>query len=193
MNIIELLSEKQKKQIIYKDLKVHETLFHENDLCQYLGILIKGKIEIISYLADGKEIIYNTLKDGDLFGNNLIFSSEPYYKGNIIAVSESMICLMHKDVLSDVLSNNKPFLNEYLKVQANFTKKLNDTIKLLSIDSAEERFYYYMHERKNLITFDSISSLTKQMYLSRETLSRLLSRLVKNNSIIKENNMIILK
>jgi len=104
-----------------------------------------------------------------------------------------MVALIRKDDLMNILQKNRNFLKEYLKIQSNSSKALNNRIRLLSIPSAEERFRFYMHENKNKITYDSIERLAKKMYLSRETLARLLSRLENNNSIIRENKVIILK
>lgn len=193
MNITELLTEKEKACLIYKDLKKDEVLFHEDDVCEYVGIIMKGRVFIISYLSDGKEIIYNTLEKDQLFGNNLIFSSVPYYKGDIIAQSDSLIALIGNEDLLKILQNNKNFLKEYLKIQSDSSKILNDRIRLLSISCAEERFLYFMHENRNRVSYDSIEQLARQMYLTRETLTRLLRRLESNNSIIRENKVIILK
>ena len=75
MKLIDLLTEKEKQNIIYKSLSKGEFLFNEGIACEYLGIVISGNIKIISYSFSGNEIIYNSLFEGDIFGNNLIFSS----------------------------------------------------------------------------------------------------------------------
>ena len=193
MNIIALLSEEERKHIVFRKLAKDDVLFHEKDICRYIGIVCEGEVSIISYLDDGKEIIYNTLKTDEIFGNNLIFSSDPYYKGDIIAYSDSLIGLIGKEDLLTILEKNRDFLMEYLKIQSDASKALNNRIRLLSLSSAEERFRFYMHENANRISYDSVEHLAKEMYLSRETLARLLSRLESNNSIIRENKVIILK
>lgn len=192
MNILSTLKSSQIKLINTKSYKKGTVLFRENDKCESIGIIIKGHISIVSYLIDGNEIIYNTLKENDIFGNNLIFSSHPYYKGNIIVDKDSEIAIIKKEELINLLSKNTGFLIEYLKIQSNFGKSLNNKIKLLSIDSAEERFYFYMHEHNNVIEYQSISDLAKQIYLKRETLSRLISKLVKQKKIKKESKYITL-
>ena len=146
----------------------------------------------VSYLPDGNEIIYNSLKEGEIFGNNLVFSSEPYYKGNITAIEDALIGLLQKEDLLSILETNKDFLLEYLRIQSNFSKELNNRIRLLSLESAEERFLYYMHIHRNTITFRSISDLAKQLYLKRETLSRLISRFQKEKRIIRDDKTITL-
>lgn len=192
MNTLDTLKPSQIKLLNIKNLKKGNVLFYENDKCESIGIVVTGQVSIVSYLADGKEIIYNTLKENEIFGNNLVFSTDPYYKGNIIVDIDSKIAIIKKDDLLKLLESNQSFLEEYLKVQSNFTKSLNNRIKLLSIDSAEERFYFYMHEHKNVIKYVSISNLAKQLYLKRETLSRLISKLEKQKKINKKDKYITL-
>lgn len=193
MNIIDLLSKEEKKHIVYRILSKGDVLFHENDICIYIGIVCKGEVSIISYLDNGKEIVYNTIRTEGIFGNNLLFSSDPYYKGDIIADSDSLIGLISKEDLLTILEKNRDFFTEYLKIQSDSSKALNNRIRLLSIPTAEERFRFYMHENRNRISYDTIEHLARKMYLSREALARLLSRLESNNSIIRENKVIILK
>lgn len=190
MNIIDLLTNSETKKLKTISYKQDEILFHEDDICTKIGIILKGKIKIVSYLVDGKEIIYNSLDVNQIFGNNLIFSSEPYYKGNIIAQSDSTIGYLEKKDLLQIIQSNKEFLTEYLKLQSDFTKELNNKIKLLSIDSALDRLNYYMHINNNEISYKSISELSLVLNLQRETLSRLLSKLEKQNKIIRINKVI---
>ncbi|MBR5341303.1 MAG: Crp/Fnr family transcriptional regulator [Erysipelotrichaceae bacterium] len=190
MKITELLTDKEKERCIIRKISKGDTLFHENDSCNEIGIVLKGKIEIVSYLNDGSELIFNTISEGGLFGNNLIFSSEPYYKGNVIALSDAEIMLIKKELLIELLENNSAFLIEYLHILSDTGKQLNSRIRLLSIASAEERFFCYLHDHKNRITYTSVSQLARELYLSREAVSRLLYRLVKEKKIIKSDKTI---
>lgn len=190
MNIIDYLAPAQKKKLKYIKPSKGTTLFLENDKCSSIGIIINGQVSIISYLNDGKEIIYNVLKENEIFGNNLIFSSDPYYKGNIITNEDSLIAMVSKKHLCEILSSNNKFMIEYLRISSDFAKKLNNNIKLLSIDNVEERFLFYLHEHQNKIEYSSISSLASLIYVERETLSRLISKLLKQNKIIKKDKTI---
>lgn len=190
MNILETLKPSQLKEISIKDLKKGSILFREDDKCDCVGVVIKGSVSIITYLSDGNEVIYNTLGENEIFGNNLLFSSEPYYKGNVVTNADSKIALIYKDQLVKLIKTNDSFMFEYFKLQSNFGKSLNNRIKLLSIDSAEDRFYFYLHENKNKISYSSISDLAKLLYMKRETLSRLVSRLEKQKRIKRTKNTI---
>lgn len=190
MNILSLLKNSEKKYLIYRKLNKNETLFHEGDRCEDIGIVVSGSLRIVSYLESGNEVIYNILQEGMIFGNNLVFSSEPYYKGDIVAQSETQIALINKDDLLKFLGTNRDFLLEYLKIQSDFGKSLNNRIKLLSMNSARERFLFYLHDHHNVITYQSITQLAGQLYLSREVLSRLIGSLCREKVIIKTNKTI---
>ncbi|MBQ1380163.1 MAG: Crp/Fnr family transcriptional regulator [Erysipelotrichaceae bacterium] len=190
MNIIALLNEKEKERLIYKELRKGETLFYENDRCGEIGIVKYGKLLITSYPENGNPIIYNRLKEDDMFGNNLLFSSQPFYKGDVIAESDSGIILIKKDVLIGFLEENTDFLLAYLQIQADSGKRLHSRIRLLSIDSAQERFITYLRENGNKITYSSVSDLADDLFIRRETLSRLLSKLIKNKVVIKDGKTV---
>ena len=190
MNIIAILNEKEKERLIYKELRKGETLFYENDCCEEIGIVKYGKLLITSYPENGNPIIYNRLKEDDMFGNNLLFSSQPFYKGDVIAESDSGIILIKKDVLIGFLEENTDFLLAYLQIQADSGKRLHSRIRLLSIDSAQERFITYLRENGNKITYSSVSDLADDLFIRRETLSRLLSKLIKNKVVIKDGKTV---
>ena len=80
MNIFDCLTNKERKSLKQVTLKKDEILFHEEERCEKVGIVIKGLLNIVSYSLNGTEIVYNVLKEGQMFGNNLLFSSHPFYK-----------------------------------------------------------------------------------------------------------------
>ena len=191
-NIIELLTEKEKELVTYKSYKRNEVIFHENELCSSIGIVLKGEIDIVSYSFSGNELVYNSLSEKEIFGNNLIFFTTPKYKGDVIARLDSEIVFINSHNLLTILQSNKLFLQEYLKIQSDFGKKLNSQIKLLSYDSSYERFEYYMFINDKHIEYRSITDLANILHLKRETLSRLLSRLEKRRLIRRLNKHIYL-
>lgn len=190
MNLLNTLKTDELNRLKIVTLSKEQILFNEGDICQSIGIVMEGEIEIISYTYGGKEIIYNHLEHGKVFGNNLIFSSNPVYKGSIIAKKPSKVALIYKNQLISLLKSNDEFLFKYLQYQSDMGKDLNGKIKLLSLDGAEERFLYFIQNQNGIIHYHSITKLASELNLQRETLSRLISRLIKENKIIKEKHII---
>ena len=191
MQLFNLLSKEEKERGKIISVKNGETLFHEGEKCQYVGILLSGGITISSFTLSGQQIVYNIIEKGDMFGNNLLFSDNSSYRGDVIATSDGSVFLINKENLLKIMQNNGIFLENYLNLQANFSKKLNFNLKILSLSSARERFLYYLDERQS-IRYKSISALANSLYLTRETLSRLISELVKEGKVRKKDNLITL-
>ena len=188
--LLQVLSKKEHKLVNGYQVTKNSVIAHEGDLCENIGIIVSGKIDIISYAFKGKEMLLNSLKAGDIFGNNLIFSSDPIYRGDIIAKEKCVIAFINKENLIYLLQNNQEFLTLYLQTQSDFGKSLNARIQLLSFTNAEERLFYYASKNENVIVFKNVTSLAQQIGIQRETLSRLLTSLVKRHLIKKEKGKI---
>jgi CRP-like cAMP-binding protein len=188
--LLQVLTKKEHKLVKGYQVTKNSVINHEGDLCENIGVIISGKVDIVSYSFQGKEQILNSLKAGDIFGNNLIFSSEPIYRGDVIAKEKCVIAFINKENLIHLLQNNQEFLTLYLKAQSDFGKSLNARIQLLSFTNAEERLVYYASKNDNVITFKNVTTLAAQIGIQRETLSRLLTSLVKRHLIKKEKGKI---
>ena len=125
-----------------------------------------------------------------MFGNNLIFSSSPYYRGDVICVEDSEIVFATKDQMLKILKENDEFLEAFLAKQADFSKQLNLQIKLLSISSAKDRVLYYLTFNKGVLKFKSITELANMLFLARETLSRTLTNLADEGIVQIKNKTI---
>ena len=183
MNILSLLRKDEEILIRYETYKSSENIFYEGDECLYVAVVLEGSVKISSYSRQGNETVFNTIRKDQMFGNNLLFSSSPFYKGDVTAMENVKIALIKKEDLIDILKNNDEFLLEYLKIQSNFGKELNSKIKLLSNTSAKDRLLYYLEDNGGTVHYLSITSLARELNLERETLSRTISSLTKKGII----------
>lgn len=181
-NLINLLT-KYPQYLEKRIYKPQETIFIENDTCISVGIVKSGEISIKSYFANGKEVTYNVLEEGQMFGNNLVFSSTPRYRGDVISQKHSEIWFISRENLLKLLKQDNDLLVLYLTKQSDFSKNLNFKIKLLTISGAEDRLTYYLTFNKGKITYKSITKLANQLYLTRESLSRTITKMVKEKKI----------
>ena len=188
MNIIDKLISRD--NIPITDLNDGQVLFHEGDVCRQIGVVLEGEIVIVSQDASGREIIYNHLYKDGIFGNNLLFSSDPYYKGDVTAVGKCRVAIIDKDVLIYHLQHDSAFLQDYLRIQSDIGKALNFRIRLLLLNNAEERLMYYLNENGGTAAFSSVSSLARQLNLSREAVSRLIHQMERNKTILLDKNRI---
>ena len=188
--LLNVLSKKEHQMVKGYQIAKGNVIHHEGDVCESIGIIISGKIDIVSYSFQGKELLINSLKSGDIFGNNLLFSSSPIYRGDVIAKEKSVVAFINKENLVYLLQNNREFLDLYLNIQSDFGKSLNARIQLLSFPNAEERLFYYASKNNGVITFKNVTTLAATIGVQRETLSRLLTNLIERHLIKKEKGKI---
>ena len=188
--LLNVLSKKEHQLVKGYQIAKGNIIFHEGDACESIGVIISGKVDIVSYSFQGKEMLINSLKAGELFGNNLIFSSSPIYKGDVIAKEKAVIAFINKEDLVTLLQNNREFLELYLQAQSDKAKLLTARIQLLSFPNAEERLFYYASKNHNVIEYKNVTTLAATIGVQRETLSRLLTSLTERHLIKKEKGKI---
>ena len=179
-----------------QEVKTYEkgtTIAFEDSLCTKVRLVKSGHIRISSITSNGQEIIYKDLYENDLFGNNLIFSNNPYYRGDVIAIENSELYEFSGEEFLSLLNSNKEFLKEFLHYQSEDSKKLNQTIKILSIPTSDEKLFYLLQINRGEIKIKSITDLSKKLNLTREATSRMVNRLIKDNKIEITSNVIKLK
>ena len=190
-NLLESLTKEEKMRLKIVHVNKGAILFSEGDICEYVGLVFRGELKIVSYLEDGKEIIYNIIGEKMMFGNNLIFSSNPVYKGDVVANKETYLYLIPKEKLISLLQTNEQFLVAYLETQSNFGMGLNMNIKLLTLNNAKDRVLYILKTNNDKLEYKSITDLAKRMFLTREVLSRSMHELERNGVISIKDKTII--
>lgn len=171
-----------------KAFKKNEVIFLENDVCEYVSFIKKGSIYMFSYLND-KEIRYNFMHEGDIFGNNLLFSNNNIYEASIISSSSTKIYFVNKNQFLE-LCRSQLFLENYLKLVSNQILNSKHELKYLRTNPLEDRIILFLKMHNNTYTFKNKSSFAELLNVTRENLSKKLKEM-KNKSIIKINNKTI--
>ena len=170
----------QEERQFVKGLACNKTsvLFKVNEPCSTLGVVVSGEVQVVIGTPNGKDVIYESLHAGDLFGADSLFSSAPIFKGDVIALGKSTIALIEKDKVVEFMNNNKEFLNEFLRIQSDRITDLTATTKILDSDNCEERFLTYIALHGKQMKIKSIQYVANQIHVTREALSRCIKKLV---------------
>ena len=129
-NIISTLNEKEKELLKIKTYKKNQVIFNEEEECTSIAIIIKGQISISTYTLLEKTYDIKTLNENDIFGTFLIFSSSPYYLGNVISLKDSTIAFINKNDLYTIISKNQSFYNSYMNLISKSVMKLQGKVKI---------------------------------------------------------------
>lgn len=187
----ELVSLGKIKPIKYK---AKDIIFKEGEIALCLSYVLEGEIEISTLSYRGIDEVISIVKEKECFGQFILFQEKGQYLGDVIAQKPSLVIHISKDDLLNLLQEDKSFLEAYISFISNESFMIKQQVKLLSHKNALDRvlFYFESHEVDNICQIESVASLAKLVNLPRETVSRCITKLEKDNLIKKENNRILL-
>ncbi len=171
-------------------LNKNEVLFFENQKNENIYFILKGEINI-STNQFNEEIIFNNLKENDIFGNNNLFSKDKIVKGTAFAKKKTKLLVIDKLSFVNLLKNDL-FLEEYLTYQSNIIITQKAYLRLLKINNLKNKLIYLLKENNNRYKYESINKLSIYLATTRENLSRTLSKLEKENIVSVSNKTIFL-
>lgn len=174
----------------------NEIIKEEKTVCDSVGIIIEGKIKISNITYSNDEYIIDILSSGSLFGENLIFSSNNFYPGNIISINKSKVIFISKKKFIEILQCNQQFLLFYLNFISNKYIELQKRIKIISQPSIKSKFIYYLQINSinnNGVKIRSITDLALYLNIPRPSLSRVILDLEKNKIIKRIKKYYFLK
>lgn len=169
--------------------KKGEIIAQEDDYCHSLGLIIKGTIIIERLYSSGKEIIMKRLKNGDVFGEALIFSEFNKYPATVMAGEDSTVLYLNKSEIMKLFSFNSKFMENFLSLLSEKVIILNDKIKILSLKTVKQKVADYIIkecacQKSNTIKLKgSKEELALYLGIPRPSLSRELIKLRDENLI----------
>lgn len=188
INFYNDLLDSEKKYFKIVEYNAFDIIFNEHDVCNHLGIVLKGEVLISTITYNEKEEIINTIKEHDVFGDILLFASNNIYLGDVIAIKKSIVALITKDNLLTLLTQRKELLTKYLSHLSNKSLNIKLQSKLLSHKNIEDRIMYFLSTVKNkdnIYEYKSITDIANKLSLPRPSVSRSMT-ILENKGLIKK-------
>jgi CRP/FNR family transcriptional regulator len=192
-----------KKVIIEKHFRRNETILFEDDTSKFMYFIRSGKVKVVKMLAEGKEHILAIHGKGESFGEMGILDGRTA-PATVIALEDSNISLIKKDDFRCHLLKNEKVMQEIILMLCSRLREAWLRLEVLNINKAESRIreslkliglqYGIKEQRGTMITLKlTHKEISEYASLSRETVSRHLKRLVKNDEIeiINRKNILL--
>lgn len=145
-----------------KTFSAKEIIALEGDECKYIGIILKGTLDIKRMLSN-KVVKMTSVGPGQLFGEVIVFSDVNKYPATVISSSKSEILFISKENFIKFCYTHADFLEMFLKDLSNKILILNKSIERLSYNSIRQKISNYILDeyQKQGSRFINIS-MTKQ-------------------------------
>lgn len=188
------------EQIKIVNLPSGYVIAEEGDKSLRMGIILSGRVLIKAFTSGGKHFTLNALKEGEIFGDMLIFSTEyNSYPGTLITEGKTKIAFINHDLFKRLILEDKNLLLNFLSLVSNKAVKMNYKSKLLSQDSVRDKIIFYLHQEKrkqkgNVIKLNMTKEeLANILFIQRPSLSRELIKMKKDGLIDYDRYSIIIK
>ena len=197
-NVFVNLNDKEKRKLL-NALKVHTMFYPKNTSLKreltgdFLGILLKGKIEISRTNARGMKTVFETLEEGDVFSSLTNFDEE----FEILAQENSSILIINTNDLNSYQGYHKAYYQKFIKNlllnSLSHIKEKNERIQLLTLKTIREKLLAYFeaeakkNHSKSFNLIMTYTSLADYLAVDRSAMMRELKNL-KEDKLIKDVN-----
>ena len=192
------------KIIVAKHFAKNEVVLMELDTSKYMYFVCSGKVKAVHMSVDGKEHILAVHGKGESFGEMGILDGKNS-PATVIAMENSEIGFISKEDFERYLLGNSKFLRQFVLLLCSRLREAWLRIQVNTLTKAESRVraalellskqYGVKDSRGTVINLRlTHNDLARQVSLSRETVSRQLSKLTDADEIeILESKHVLLK
>ncbi|EGT3614803.1 Crp/Fnr family transcriptional regulator [Clostridium perfringens] len=182
-----------------KSYSKEDLLFSEGEYCNFLSVIIDGKIEIQKLDSNGNILVVATLSRGNVFGENLLFGDRNSYPMSVVSRENTEVLHIKKDYIYKLCSSNESFLRELLRILSNKALNLSSKLKQVTMKSIREMICHYLLEKYNEEKSTTIKlnfsrkDWADKLGVQRPSLSRELMKMRDSGLIEFSKNIIIIK
>ncbi len=167
---------------------VYKTPF---DRCSCISYVITGTLSIQGAYTDDRELVMRQVHEGETFGEVIALSQE-HYPGWITAIEQTELLEIPRSIVLD-MCKDKQVLEGLLEDISRKVIYLSRRIHLLSGGDTETRLKRWLLEQYRLqqhtdpVLSFTVTACAAEIGTTRETLSRLFSKLHKEGTITREH------
>ena len=125
-----------------------QTVFAEGSEIKYVGVVLSGRVDIVSEDFNGNRTISATAETGDLFAEAFAFSGKKYFPVSVIAAEMSEILFLDRNCLHSPCArsceNHRKLISNLLEIIVGKNLILNKKIEFLSKRTTREKLMAYL-------------------------------------------------
>ncbi len=192
---IEDALQKLESRVVHKDK--NEIVIHEGDPAIYIGILLRGQLQIARFDYHGNRHIIHSVDAGQMFGESYACSTMKEMPLEVLAVQDSDVLLIDATKLSSL--GPSIFFQNLVSMIASMNVGLNRKMEIITKKTTQEKVLAYLEREaiaqgSNHITIPfNRQELADYLSVERSALSFVLSTLKKKGVIDFHKNRFTLR
>ncbi|KUJ75918.1 hypothetical protein AVO42_11635 [Thiomicrospira sp. XS5] len=188
------------RKIKYIRFKKGDVVILAGDESNSLIFLLEGELNVVDTNEEGEFYWLATIKSGIHFGElGLIIGQKR--SATVIAVQESVVGFLPRNDALDLILNQPTVAWKLMHRMANIIEKTNAQLAIVNLSNARDRVEALLSERaetyaNGMVVIENLPSqqnLAKMANTSRETVSRIISKLIKEGILEKDYRRLIVR
>lgn len=174
----------------------------EEEAGQTMFILMSGQVKVSRISEDGREVILAVMGEGDFFGELSLLDGQSR-SANVTVIKDAEMLLINRDDFLNLLNEFPQIAIQLLRELAGRMRKSDAQIKSLSLKNATGKVTGTIHRlaedigvvENNQVCIDNLPTqqdLANMAGTSRETISRVLQRLINDKYVTKEGGKLVI-
>lgn len=178
-----------------RQFKKNQVIYYEGDKGNGLYLVIKGRIKSTKMAEDGRELMTGIYTTDEYIGIHSFLANETYSE-TATALEDSLLCLIPKDQLDELLNLYPEVAREFIRLLANNIREKEEQLLQLAYHSVRKRMAEAMLRLNRQYTGDTESfkisreDLAAMAGMATETVSRTLSDFKDEGLIDKKGSVI---
>ncbi|MEO6633834.1 MAG: response regulator [Mucilaginibacter sp.] len=173
--------------------KKNQVIYYEGDKGNGLYLLLNGKVKAIKLAEDGRELMTSIYSADDYLGINAMLSGDAY-ADTATALEDSMLCLIPKEQLEELLNHYPEIAREFIKLLANDIREKEEQLLQMAYHSVRKKMAEALLRLQRQAATDIFKiareDLAAMAAMATETVSRTLSDFKEEGLIDKSGSTI---
>lgn len=172
-----------------KTYQAGEQIFGEGEKAEFLPIIVAGKVKIVRFLFEGKEIILNIFQGGESFAIPPIYQGGNY-PATAIAMEKTEILIIYRQDFLELLRKSDEFSALMMSKMSTLLRETTFSMQNLATSSPEQRVgnvLFHLAEKENFVMPFKVSlrrqDIADMSGLTTETTIRVIRRLAEKDLI----------
>lgn len=179
-----------------KKYKKGSIVYMQNEKCNSLDVILEGIISIQKIDSEGNVLTIKDFANGDVVGENLLFSVNNKYPMTILSKSDVNLLHVNKEMILKLCQTSESFLLSFLQSLSSKALILSDRITSLTMKTLRQciidflLFEYYSQGSSGIKLNLTKKDLAEKLGVQRSSLSRELNKM-RNDDLIEFNTKYI--
>lgn len=163
--------------------------------------VVGGKVRVVNYSFSGREISYEDISAGQLFGELAAIDGRPR-SASVVAMEDSLLAIMPGGAFLKIVTHHPPVAHAMMERLAEIVRTSTDRIMDLSTVGAHNRVYAEILRLARPTLEDNTAviqpipvhaDIASRVSTTRESVARAISELLKKKLVEREDDALIIK